>query len=347
LNYLKYNYYSENEASGALEKLLNSSGSTQLFQGYFQSKYLFSDRLILNAGLHYAYFAISSDHSLEPRLGLTLKLQNNQKLSFGYGLHSKNENLPVYFIEREQPDGRIYMPNISLKMTRSSHFVVGYEKMLRKDLQIKTEVYLQYMGNLPVPNNPDKFWAPIFGGAFPGDTLANIGKGRNYGVELTFQKFFTDGYYFLVTNSLFDSKYKPANGSWYNTKYNINYITNLVGGKELNWKENKLLGINFKLIWAGGKRLIPIDLPASIEKGETVYLMDEIYSKKGPDYFRIDLGFKLHFFREKAEHILSLDIQNVTNRRNTLAIEFNPETESIKDYPLAGIIPIFAYRLEF
>ena len=347
-NLLNFKYYSEAEdGSGGQHTILNSIGSTQLYQGYFQSKYAFSDRLVFNAGVHYAHFALSKDNSLEPRLGLTVKLRNKQKLSFGYGLHSKNENLPVYFVEHEQPDGSIYMPNLALKMTRSNHFVLGYEKMLRSDLQIKTEAYFQKINNLPVPNNPDKYWAPLFGGVNPGDTLANIGEARNFGLELTFQKFFTEGYYFLVTNSLFDSKYKPAAGTWYNTKYNINYITNLVGGKEFDWGENKMVGLNLKLIWAGGKRLIPIDLPASTEKGEGVYMIDELYSTQAKDYFRIDLGFNLHFFREKTEHTLSLDIQNVTNRRNVLTTQYNSETESIEDYPLAGIIPIFAYRVEF
>jgi hypothetical protein len=120
-----------------------------------------------------------------------------------------------------------------------------------------------------------------------------------------------------------------------------------VGGKEFAWGKNKMVGLNLKLIWAGGKRMIPIDLQASIEEGQDVYILDELYSIQAKDYFRIDLGFKLHFFREKTEHTLSLDIQNLTNRKNTFAIQYNPETESIEDYIMAGFIPLLAYRLEF
>jgi hypothetical protein len=347
LNHLNFNYYSWEAFGGDPTTFLNSTGTTQLYQGFLESKYTLNDRVLLVSGLHFAHFSLSRDHSLEPRLGLSVKLPHDQKLSFGFGLHSKHENLPVYFVEQQQPDGSIFMPNLSLKMTRSAHYIIGYEKMLRSDLQIKTEAYFQKITRLPVPTNPDKYWTPIFGGVNQGDTLSNIGEGRNMGVEITFQKFFTQGYYFLVTGSLFDSKYKPASGTWYNTRYNINHITNLVGGKEFNWNENKLVGVNCKLLWSGGKRLIPIDLPASIEKGEAVYLLDEIYSIKGKDYFRIDLGIKLHFFKERSEHTLSLDIQNVTNRRNVWAIDFHPESESIEDYPMAGIIPIFNYRVEF
>ncbi len=181
----------------------------------------------------------------------------------------------------------------------------------------------------------------------PNDTLANIGEGRNYGLELTVQKFFTDGFYFLSTLSLYDSKYKPADGQWRDTKYNSNYIFNLVGGKEIRWGQNKLFGFNARILWNGGKRLIPIDLEESILQGQTIVKMEELYSTTARDYFRIDLGLNIHFFKEGSEHTISLDIQNLTNRLNTWALYYNPETEAIQDYYMAGLIPILNYRVEF
>jgi outer membrane receptor protein involved in Fe transport len=312
-----------------------------------QTKYAFTDRLLFHAGLHFAHFALSRDNSLEPRLGLAYHLPKDQKLTLGFGLHSKNENLPVYFVEQEEADGGIFFPNRSLQMTRSLHYILGYEKMFSEDIQLKTEVYYQYIPNLPVPTNPDKYWAPIFGGVNQGDTLANMGKGRNYGLELTLQKYFTRGYYFLFSSSLFDSKYRPADGNWYDSKFNLGFIHNLVGGKEIMWGEKRMLGLNLRVIWSGGRRILTVDLPASIEQEFTVFKHDEVFSNQVRDYFRMDLGLKLHFFREKTEHILSLDIQNLTNRLNVLAEEYDPETRSIREYPMTGFIPIVNYRLEF
>ena len=347
-NSLHYDYYSDFAGnSRILRTILNEKGNTQLFQAYIQSKYTLNDRFLVTAGLHYAYFALSSDHSVEPRLGLQVQLPADQKLSFGLGSHSKYESLPVYFVAIEADDGTVSHPNTHLDMTRSLHVVAGYEKMLKEDIQLKTEVYFQYIPNLPVPNNPDKYWSPIFGGFYPNDTLENNGRGRNYGIELTLQKYYTRGYYGMITASLFDSKYKPADGLWHNTRYNSNYILNLVGGKEIKWGENRMISLNSKIIWTGGKRVVPLDLQASIASGSAVYKTDELYTRKTPDYFRIDIGLHLHFFREKSEHILTLDIQNVTNRRNAYAEEYDPETESLVYYPLAGIIPILNYRVEF
>ncbi len=330
-----------------MNTFLNSAGKTSLYQVYGQAKYKVSDRFLLTGGLHYAYFQLSNDHSIEPRLGFVVKLPRRQSISFGFGHHSKNENLPVYFVEHKAPDGSISMPNSSLKMTRSTHYIIGYDKMFGKNLNMKIEGYYQDIKNLPVPDNPDKYWSPIFGGVNPADTLSNVGEGRNIGVELTLQKFFTEGYYFLITSSLFDSKYKPANGQWYNTLYNRNYIQNFVGGKEFRWGETRMVGINSRVLWSGGRRLIPVDLEASKEEGHTVFLFDEIYSTKASDYFRIDMSFNLHFYKNRSEHVISLDFQNLTNRRNTWVEYYNPETESIAEYPMAGIIPILNYRVEF
>ncbi len=87
-----------------------------------QGKYKFSDNVIFTAGLNYVHFALSNDNSIEPRLGLVIGLPNEQKLGFGYGKHSKHENLPVYLVENELPDGSIYMPNESLATVQSPSF---------------------------------------------------------------------------------------------------------------------------------------------------------------------------------------------------------------------------------
>jgi len=326
---------------------LDSKGRTNLYQGYFQTKYKFSDKVIMTAGLHYSHFALNSDNSLEPRFGLTVHLPKKQKLGFGIGKHSKNEKLPVYFVEFEDDNGQVNMLNKSLKMSRSTHYVISYENLLKDDLNLKVEAYYQDISNLPVPNNPEKYWSPVFGGVDPDDTLVSTGKGRNYGIEFTLQKYFTNNYYFMITSSLFDSKYKPSDGKWYDTKYNIKYTNNIVGGKEFKWGDNKMFGVNTKLMWSGGKRQTPIDLNASIEEGEAVFESDIFFTSQLSDYFRVDLGFKLHFFKEKSEHVISLDIQNATNRLNTWTMFYDPIEEEILEYPMAGIIPVLNYRVEF
>ena len=62
--------------------------------------------------------------------------------------------------------------------------------------------------------------------------MVNGGKGLNYGVDITFEQFMTRGFYYMVTASLFDSRYRTDTGEWYNTRFNRNFAVNLLAGKE-------------------------------------------------------------------------------------------------------------------
>jgi outer membrane receptor protein involved in Fe transport len=349
LNFLDYNYYTRvyQQDTEEWDTYLDSEGGTELYQAYAQVKYKFTDRFVFSSGLHYSHFMLNQDNSIEPRVGISYELPNEQKIGLGYGKHTRHEQLPVYFVENKPEDGIIYMPNVDLKLTRSHHFMLSYEKPVFENAFFKAEVYYQHIPNLPVSANPEKNWSPIFGGVNPDDTLANIGKGKNYGIELTLHKQFSKGYYFILTSSLFNSQYKAADGIWRSTMYNIKYVNNMVGGKEIKWGDNKMISLNGRLIWTGGKRITPVDLEASIEKGEAVYDTEFLYAEQAKDYFRLDLGLKLHFYKKKTEQIISLDIQNVTNRLNTWYEIYDDVNEQVIDYPMAGLIPVLSYRIEF
>ncbi|MFX5517658.1 hypothetical protein ABTD52_18095, partial [Acinetobacter baumannii] len=56
---------------------------------------------------------------------------------------------------------------------------------------------------------------------FPEKTgLVNKGTGKNYGVELTIEKFLSKGFYILTTGSIFKSVYKGSDGIERNTTFN-------------------------------------------------------------------------------------------------------------------------------
>ncbi|MDR1729520.1 MAG: hypothetical protein LBR52_02540 [Prevotellaceae bacterium] len=62
--------------------------------------------------------------------------------------------------------------------------------------------------------------------------LVNDGKGRNYGVDVTHERYLQNGYYYLLTGSLFKARYLGGDGVWRNTRLDRNYVVNALGGKE-------------------------------------------------------------------------------------------------------------------
>jgi hypothetical protein len=185
---------------------------------------------------------------------------------------------------------------------------------------------------------------------YPVIPLVNSGLGRNEGVEISFEQYLHHDIYYIFSSSVYDSKYRASNGNWYNTLYDGNYSFSLTGGKEFKTGaefQNRILGLNLKLTYAGGLRQTPYDTAATLAKDEAVYQNNLAYSLKLPDYFRTDIGFSLKRNREKSTITWSIDIQNVTNAQNVFQVYFDPPSKTFKTSYQAGILPVLNYKIDF
>src|SRR5688572_117004 len=163
-----------------------------------------------------------------------------------------------------------------MDFTRSQHLVLGYDRMLTNNMRLKVESYYQYISKVPVEQTLSSFSMLNAGADFSmpdEDSLVNKGTGRNYGIELTLEKFYSQGYYFLFTSSLFDSRYKGSDDVLRSTAFNGKYVVNLLAGKEFKvGRKNNVFNIDWKLTTAGGRYVTPIDFEKSRLAGEAVYI---------------------------------------------------------------------------
>lgn len=350
-SWLHFSYLDEgtDEADGQWKRFVDSKGHTYLYQAYLQTRYRFNEELALSTGMHFLLFGLNKNFCVEPRIGLKWDVTSQQSLGIGLGLHSRHEPLFTYFTQVWDSTRQAYIfPDKTLDLMKALHLVVSYELIFREDFHLKTEVYYQYLFDVPVSQNPDEVISTINGDVGL-DTLVSSGRGRNFGIEFTLEKYFTHQYYFLVTSSLFRSRFRAADDHWYHTRYDIGFINNLIGGKEfyIGKGKNNILGANAKLIWAGGTRYTPIDYGQSIVKGTTIYLTKESYSIQSPDYLRMDIGISYRMNRQHAAYILSLDIQNLTDRQNVYTQYYDPDTQELVMLYQFGLIPILSFKIEF
>jgi len=328
---------------------------TTLAQAYAHLKYNISEKLTLNAGLHAQRFFLNNSFSLEPRLGLTFDLNTKNRFSFGYGLHSQMQPLNVYFLQTQLSDGSYVYNNKSLDFTKSHHFVLGYDLQPFKDWRMKVEAYYQYLFNVPVNTYSSSYSMLNTGASFKTDledSLTNTGTGRNYGLELTIEKFFSRGYYGLFTGSVYQSKYTASDGKERNTAFNGRYVFNLLSGKE--WKLGKekrnAFSADLKITYAGGRYYTPIDLDASNMMHHEQLKGDEYaYTSTYPDYFRMDVkaGFTLNSRKKRLSQSISLDLQNVTNNKNVFSESYDDRMRSINTTYQLGFFPNFIYKIQF
>jgi hypothetical protein len=338
---------------GVMVEHINTSGSASTVQAFAQTTYYLTEKFSVNGGLHYFEFLKNNSNSIEPRGSLKYDLTPKQSIAVGYGLHSQMQPIGAYFAKYTDANGNTITPNENLELSKSHHYVLSYDRALTEYTHVKAEIYYQNLFNIPVRGDTVNSFSLInVEDGYVTDPLVNKGKGENYGLDLTLEQFMKKDFYFLLSASIYESKYKGSDNVWRNTRYNGNYAFSFTSGKEIATGprfKNRIIGINVKVVYCGGFRDTPIDLPATQVPGneQTRYKENEAYSLQNPAYFRPDLRVSLKRNRAKSTHTLALDIQNVANHKNFFARSYNFETQKVVEYHQLPLLPIFSYKVEF
>lgn len=320
-------------------EVINATGNTNLYRAFAQWQFRFDDRLTLTSGVHGMFLALNNSGVAEPRAALQYKVGSRSTIGLGYGLHSQVQPLGVYFVEG----------NKELDFTKSHHLVASFQQTLSNNWKWKAEAYYQQLTDVPVSIYDTSSFSMInVQGDYVDEPVVNKGKGRNYGLELSLERYLYNGFYGMATVSLYDSKYTAANGKEYNTRFNGNYISTFIAGKEFE-KQNrkKVWGLNTKVICGGGFMNTPINEEASKNAGYAIYDETRAFSVQNDPYFRIDLRVSLQWNYAKRSATLSLDLQNLTNRQNVDTQVFDRHTGKLETTYQAGMIPVLNYKIEF
>jgi hypothetical protein len=325
------------------------NGVTGTIQAFTQFRWAVNDALAVTAGVNSLLFLLNNSITLEPRLGLDYHFLNENSLSIAYGNHGQIEPLPIYFYNDYTAPGVPYQPNLNLSPTRSHHIVMGYKRLIIKDLSLNVETYYQHLYNVPV--NPGGIYSMInFKNEYlVKDSLVNSGTGRNMGFDLTLEKYLTNDYYFLVTGSLFDSKYTGGDGRTYNTRWDYGFVTNLLGGKEfiLGKDHSNILGINARVVYQGGERIHPVDVQSSIQMQRVVYDLTHAWESRFPHTFFIDFTMTLRINKSRYASVWGVQIKNLLLEKSIYEHEFNTETQTVEVRGEGFIFPNISYKIEF
>jgi hypothetical protein len=239
--------------------------------------------------------------------------------------------------------------NQNLDLSRSNHLVLGYNHSFNQHMRVKVESYYQQVSGIPVLNN-SYFSLANFGSdfTFPRvDSLENKGTGKNVGIELTVERNFHKGYYFLFSGSLYDSKYVGGDGVEHSTAFNGNYAANILGGAEFNLSKKVVLQIDAKITYAGGKRYIPIDLAKSQLAGKAVFDENDIFNQQFHDYFRADLKAGIRINSKKITQEISFNVQNILDTKNVFQQIYDNVNKDVKTEYQLGFFPVGSYKIMF
>jgi len=326
------------------------SGTASLAKAFAQWQHRFNDKLSMNVGLHTARFSLNNSTTIEPRFGLNYQLSPKHSFTLGISRHSQLQPLPVYFSKDRNATVAENLANEQLDFIRSNHFVVGWNYAIRPNFRVKVEGYHQQLSSLAIDDTPSSFSMINAGAdfAFPNRVgLVNEGTGSNTGIELTLEKSLQKGFYFLFTSSVFDSKFTPSDGIERNTFFNSNYVANLLVGKEFKFNDKVTLMLDTKITQAGGRRYTPIDVAASIAADREVRDMTRIYEGQYAPYFRADFKIGVRVNGKKVSQLWSVDLTNLTFRRNELSKSYSRSREAISTTYQRGFFPNVTYQITF
>jgi len=350
INQLGYDLFLANaeDIQSMPEKSIDENGNSLQFQFYSQSQFILARKWTLNAGLHSQYFELNKNFTIEPRVSVNYQLDEKSNLGFAYGLHTKPEALSTYFVKDEFGN----TPNKNLDLMKSHHFVLSYNNRLKENLKLTIEPYFQYLTAVPVV--PDSYISTlnVQNNLFFDEQLVSNGTARNLGIDVSLERNYNRGYYWMLTGSVFDSKYTAEDGIDRNTRFNKNYTFNAVFGKEwqVGKKDNNTLSANIRLNYLGGNRADAIDNEASAVKEEVVY--DETngeltFSERFSD--TPIWSFNVSYRKNKPNYssVWSLQVLNSSSTEEWQSDIWNLETQSVERQYSMVVIPSISYRIEF
>lgn len=345
----EFNLRQRELVNNILQNRISTTGSTSLVNAYVQWKWDISNSLRFQSGLHAQKLGLNKTSALDPRFGLRWKISPNSAFTAGYGLHSQIQPIGNYF-SRVKIGTDTMMPNKQMEFSKAWHYIVGFEHLITKNFKFKTEVYYQSLFNIPVSATASNNFSLInMNDDYTIQALANKGKGKNYGLELTLERSWNDDFYFIATASLYQSQYLPSDNVWRSTRYNSNSSFTIITGKEWPLRKKtkpQSFAFDFRMMSTGGVRVTPIDLVKSIAQKRTVYNNALLYDEKLPGFFRIDAQVKWKVQYSKMTGSLILGVQNVTNRKNPVSHSFSTATNSITYRYLFGFVPVFGYKVD-
>ena len=329
-----------------MEQISKGNGGSCVLSAYSSSVINLSNHLTTSLGITAQYFTLNKNWTVEPRAALKWSFNPKHALALAYGLHSRREKLDYYFVEQEA-NGKTES-NRYLDFSKAHHFGPTYDWNINSYMHLKVEPYYQYLFRIPVEENSS--FSIINHQSFYLDRiLKNRGSGVNYGIDITLEQYMKNGFYYMITASLFKSKYKAGDNIWRNTRLDKNYLLNILAGKEWMVGRNKqnVLSLNGRIFFQGGDRYTPVDEGKSMIEHDIKFDETRAYSKKFDPSINGDISFSYRINKKKISHEFSIKMLNVGMRTGMHFYQYNEKTHKIEKKDGSGLIPNISYKIYF
>ncbi len=361
LHGINYKFYKETKARSNTSNIINFNRNLNLNGGgfgftgqvYGLAQYAPTKKLQMNFGLHALYLGLNNTAALDPRLSMKYSVSNTQKFGLAIGKHSQMLPLAAYFFEEPESEGSsvIVRPNFNAPFMSANHYILSYTFVSPKLIKFNAEIYYQQLNKVPIRDvqREDAYWMLNNQNDFPEFKVESEGKGENYGVDLALEKFFSNKIYFLLTGSFFESNYILTDGIKHPTRFSTKWVSTFTLGKEIEFKKGGALQFGARFMYNGGFRYTPYDPVLSDLQNRYVPLNNANWESQVPPYYRIDSRIAYRYNKKRFSGSISLDIQNLTGRKNINSVSYNSNLNELDftRYDGGDFIPVLSFVFDF
>ncbi len=344
---LIYDYFDQqwHDSLPALITFMDEQGGTWVAEPYAQFRYRPSARLTLVGGVHGMYFGLTGASRVEPRISAQWSIAPKSTLSLSYGQHSSAVPIGNHFVIINGAK-----PNADLPLIKAQHWLLAFDQVIGERFRFKAEAYYQQMRNTPVSADPGRnFFALDLLWGFAKEPLDPDGKARNYGVDVSVEKFFNKGSFFVLSGSWQRSQYQmPDETFWRSTGWDARYAANFTGGQIFPLGKSSFLETGIRFIYNAGYPEVRIVEGYATRDGlEPRWNLFSPNATRLPPYFRPDLRIAFRRNGKKAAWWLALDVQNFINKTNQgKPYQWLPGQTSWIHYQQAPLTPFITYQID-
>lgn len=135
----------------------------------------------------------------------------------------------------------------------------------------------------------------------------------------------------------------------YPTRFSTKWVLSFTMGKEIEFKNGGALHVGGRLLYNGGYRYTPFDPVRSSMASQYVPLANSFYNFQVSLYSRLDSSISYRYNNKKYSESISLDIQNLTIKKNLNGASYNSELNELNFSRFDGgeIIPVLSFVFDF
>lgn len=327
--------------SQTMNLIADQSGQVMQSRFFDQFKWRISPKIDLNAGISVSHFEMNNEWIPEPRIGISWRFLPRHSVHIAFGKHSRPEPMRFYMAE----DDNSHLLNPNLRVTKSNHYVLAYDFIINENMKLKIEPYYQDLYDVPVTGSSSESLINYTWDMYFKEPLSNKGTGTNKGIDITLERYMKDGFYYMFTGTVFDSKYTAANGKEYNTSFNRNFVFNLLGGKEWKIKENNTLGLNGKIAFMGGNRFTPPDQEQSAIHEMVILDESRPFEWQEKNKLFLDIAINYQINKKKKAHIIAIQAKNALMQSEMFGWAYDFEKQKVVEHGITMIYPYFSYKI--